>query len=262
MTVIYPQTPEGQPGSQISSPMVRLQRVLVTFIRGLFAQLPRGAYHWEQSEGTAQDQEGSEIWIGTEQPINPNTVGRHPAISVGRGPAAFHGIGLGDQAFYDQATGAYVKMDMIPTTSNINILSRVPFEAEELAWFVANHVWLLRSEIMRGNDDFIMYLGQRPSLSPPAPAGTLVPDGETDWMVVTISMPVYLQHMAVAMPLNKKVVREFRTVATATGPQQKLRPRRALVGTAVFSEAPGTLPQKDGSEAQSSEPLTFPFKTT
>lgn len=279
MADITPQTPEGQPGEEGSSPLVRFQRVVVSFVRGLFAQCPPGAYHWEPGSIENPLQEGSEIWIGTETPINPETVGMRPAVTIGRGPAAFHGVGLGDQAYTDLATGAHVKMDMIPTTLNINVLSRIPYEAEELAWFIARHIWNLRDELMRGNT-FILYLGQRPAISPPSPAGSLVggPETEHNWSAVGINMPVYLQHMEVAMPLNKPTLREVVFVVTATGPRPRLRPRRSLSGTAVLQpepvrvpqpptspvlskEAPATLPQTGPDEAQSSEPLTVRFKT-
>lgn len=276
MSYNTPQTPEGQAGEEGSSPLVRFQRVIVAFVRQLFAQCPPGAYHWEDLENPLD--EGSEIWIGTESPINPEIVARRPAVVIGRGPAAFHGIGLGDHAYVDTATGAYVKMDMIPTTLNINVVSRVPYEAEELAWFIARHIWVLRDEILRGNT-FILYTGQRPSISPPSPAGSLVggPDTEHNWSAVSLSMPVYLQHMEAAMPLNKPVLREVAMVATATGPRPRLRPRRALNGTAVYQEqqprtvSPPTstvlstaggaaLPQTGPDEAQSSEPLTVRIK--
>lgn len=213
-------TPEGQPSDAGSSPLVRFQRVIVGFIRGLFAQCPAGSYHWEPTNGAAQDQEGSEIWIGTETPINPEITAKRPAVVVGRGPAAFHGVGLGDTAYIDTRTGGHVKMDMIPTTLNVNVVSRIPMEAEELAWFIARHMWVLRNEILRDNP-FILYTGQRPSLSPPSAAGSLVggPDTESDWIVVTVSMPVYLQHMEVAIPLNKKVLQGISVATTVTPPK-------------------------------------------
>lgn len=227
MTEIFGQTPEGQPDEERRSPLVKLQEVFVTFIRGLFAECPRGAYHWEAASGTSQDQEGSDIWVGTEYPINPEITGSKPSVVVARGSAAFHGIGLGDMAFFDINTGSVVKMDMIPTTLTINVLSRAKFEAEELAWFVAVHIWTLRSEIIKGND-FILYTGQRPQIGAPSAPGTLMtgPQSEEDWVVVTISMPVYLQHMTVKSPLNKRVLKDVRVVATATGPQSRVRPRR------------------------------------
>ncbi len=269
MSFIHGATPEGQPAEAGSSPMIRLQRVIVGFVRGLFAECPAGSYHWEEASAASLDQEGSEIWIGTETPINPEITALRPAIVVGRGPAAFHGVGLGDTAYIDQRTGGHVKMDMIPTTLLVHILSRIPVEAEEIAWFVAKHMWSLRNEILRGNS-FILYTGQRPSMSPPSAAGSLVsgPDTESDWIVVTVSMPVYLQHMEVAIPLNKPRLREISATATTTSPSAKVRPRIALVGTAVLPVDPGpetkiggALPQTASSEAQSSGPLTVRFKT-
>ncbi len=217
MTYTFAQTPEGQPSDVGSSPMLRLQRVIVGFIRGLFAQCPAGSYHWETTNSSSQDQEGSEIWIGTEGPIDPEIVAKRPAVVVGRGPAAFQGVGIGDIAYVDQATGANVRMDMIPTTLNVNVLSKTSVEAEELAWFIAKHMWVLRNEILRDNS-FILYTGQRPQLSPPSPAGSLVqgPHSDSDWIAVTVSMPVYLQHMEVAMPLNKKILAGITTTVTAS----------------------------------------------
>ncbi len=280
MSDITPQTPEGSAGEDGESPLIRVQRVMVEFVRGLHAQLPPGTYHWEPESAENPLQEGSEIWIGTESPVNPEIVAKRPAVVIGRGPAAFHGVGLGDQAYTDLKTGAHVKMDMLPTTVNINVLSRVPMEAEGLAWFIVKHIWNLRDEILRGRT-FMLYMGQRPTISPPSPAGSLVagPDTEHNISAVAISFPTYLQHMEVAMPLNRPVLKEFEVVMVvgANGPRQKLRPRRALHGTAVFqpqpvrtparpaapvlsSEAP-SLPQTGPDEAQSAEPLTVRIKT-
>lgn len=281
MSSVTAQTPEGGTGEEGESPLVRVQRVMVDFVRGLFAQLPKGAYRWEPETASNPLQEGSDIWIGTEAPVQPEIVAKRPAVIIGRGPAAFHGVGLGDQAFTDLATGAQVKMDMLPTTVTINVLSRIPFEAEQLAWFVAKHVWNLRDELLRGKT-FILYMGQRPSFSPPSPAGSLVagPDTEHNISAVSVSFPTYLQHMEVAMPLNKPVLKEFDVVMVvgANGPRQRLRPRRALHGTAVFqpqpartpapptntvlsTEASASLPQTGPDEAQSAEPLTVRIKT-
>jgi hypothetical protein len=278
---ILPTTPEGQPGDDGTSPLILIQRAFVTFIRGLFAQVPVGGpYHWEEpTPDHALDQEGSTIWIGTDTPIDPELVGLRPAITVSRGPAAFHGLGLGDRAFIDWKTGAVSKMDMLPTTVGINVLSRVPFEAEQLAWFVARHIWNLRDELLRGNT-YALYAGNRPSLSPPSPAGSLVagPDTEHNWVCVNINFPVYLQHLEVSMPLNKPILGEIVVVATAQGPRTRIRRRVPLQGTAVNqpeqtradrttssstsgSEASGSLPQTGSDEAQSTEPLTVQIKT-
>lgn len=278
-----PITPEGQPDDSGTSPLIMIQTVFVSFIRGLFAQIPIGGpYHWETpSEDHSLDQEGSSIWIGTDTPVSPEIVGMRPAITISRGAAAFHGLGLGDRAFIDWQTGGVSKMDMLPTTISINVLSRMPFEAEQLAWFVGKHIWNLRDELLRGNV-FALYLGNRPSFSPPTPAGSLIagPETEHNWSCVNISFPVYLQHMEVAVPLNRPVLGEVIVVATAQGPRQRVRRRVPLQGTAVLqpeqtraeragrtttptsaAEASGSLPQSGSDEAQSTLPLTVQIKT-
>lgn len=257
MTAIIAATPEGQPSEEGSSPLVRLQRVAVKFVRELFAGCPPGAYHWEEAS-RSQDQEGSEIWIGTEYPINPSIVAKRPAVVIGRGPAAFQGIGIGDQAFFDQVTGGFVKMDMMPVTLTVSVLSRVGFEAEELGFFIMKYMWSLRTEMMRGNN-FIMYMGQRPSISPPSPPGALLGglQSDSDWVAVTVSFPVFLQHMEVVVPLNKPILREVTFTATVERPTPPT-PASAFLGTSAVGAA---LPQTDSSEAQSAELLTVHFKT-
>lgn len=257
MTAIHETTPEGQPSEEGSSPLVRLQRVAIKFVRELFQDCPPGAYHWEPSKGS-QDQEGSEIWIGGEYPVNPSHVGKRPAVVVGRGPAAFQGIGIGDQAFFDQTTGGFVKMDMMPVTLTVSVLSKVATEAEELGFFIMKYMWSLRAEMMKGNN-FIMYMGQRPSISPPTPPGALLggPQADSDWVAVTVSFPVFLQHMEVVVPLNKPILQEVTFTATVERPTPPT-PMSAFLGTSAVGAA---LPQTDSSEAQSAELLTVHFKT-
>lgn len=278
MTTTFATTPEGQ--QYAGSPLVRVQRTLVSFIQGLFAQCPPGAYHWQSpSERGAQDTDDSEIWIGGESPVNPEQVGKRPAITVARGAAAFQGIGLGDQAFVDLRTGAVARMDMMPVTFSVFVLSRYPVEAEDLGWFVLRHIWSLRDEIMKGNEN-ILYVGNRPSLSPATPAGGLIggPDTEHNWVAVGITLPVYLQYSSTTMPLNKRILSGM----TVTGRQvSEKAPKKtsAFQGTAVFqpelsrgsslsinnpliSTEASSLPQKDTSDAQCKELLRVQVKSS
>ena len=189
---------QAEDGWRANSPFLQLTRTLVGFIQGLFAQCPPGSYHWapDSEEG------GSEIFIGSDTPIDPEVIGARPAITVTRGPGAFQGVGIGDIAYSDIRTGAQVRMDILPVTASINVLSRIPIEADELAWFVTRHIWSLRDKIVRENSG-IMYLGNRPSVSAVSPAGSLVgPDTEHNWVVVGVSLPAYLQYSATTMPLN------------------------------------------------------------
>lgn len=189
-------------GWRTGSPFLQLVRVTTEFLQGLFAQLPTGAYRWS----APSDDGASEIYIGMETPTAPDVTGSRPAVTVTRGAGAFQGTAIGDLAYYDMRTGAQVRMDVLPVTLSINVLSRIPVEAEELAWFIQRHIWALRDKLIVENPG-ILYIGSRPSISPPSPAGSLIsPDSEHNWVVVSVSFPAYLQYSATTIPLNAKIL--------------------------------------------------------
>jgi hypothetical protein len=226
------------------------------------------------------DQKGSEIFISADTPIEADEhVGQRPAITVLRSTAAFQGIGIGDRSYVDWRTGAHHKMDIIPTTLNINVLSRISLEAENLAWFVGSHIWILRESLVRGQSG-LLYMGNRPTFSAPSPAGSLVtPDTEHNWVVVSVSFPVYLQHSMSALPLgdglSSGIVEEIEATMTTlgsgpgSGSPENPEPTVPLQGSAVQQAEivpPQTglaLPQTPEVEAQStSQPLTVTVKVT
>jgi hypothetical protein len=269
VTAITPTAPEYMvPEDWTGSPFLHLKRVLVKFLKGLHAQCPVGAYRWDpDSEGSAE-QVGSEVWIGMDAPINPQIVGDRPAITVLRGPGSFQGIGIGDNAFSDLRTGGQVLMDILPVTVTVNVLSRVPLEAEGLSWFGGKHIWALREVIMKGEAG-IMFLGNRPNFSPPTPAGSLVgPDVEHNWVVCSVMFPCYLQTSVTRVPLNKPAVSGFGVTMTAGKTPSKPKVPVLKQGTAVLQPkiegpAPPTdpgdigpsLPPEGEDERQSTEPL-------
>jgi hypothetical protein len=215
-----------------------------------------------------QDDVGSEIWIGMDNPINTTVVGDRPAITVLRGPGSFQGVGIGDLAFTDLKTGGIVRMDILPVTLTVNVLSRIPLESESLAWFAAQHIWMFREEIMRGEEG-IMFLGNRPSISPSTPAGSLVgPDTEHNWAVCSVALPAYLQTSATKIPLNKQIIDSFELTMSTGAARDKPKPVLPLQGTAVSqpkarvsplstdpSSTDPSLPLTGQDERQSTEPL-------
>jgi hypothetical protein len=222
----------------------------------------------------AQDDTGSEIWIGMDNPINPNVVGDRPAVTILRGPGGFQGVGLNDMAYIDHRTGGIVRMDILPVTVTINALSRIPLEAEGLAWFAAKHIWIMREEIIK-NEEGIMFLGNRLSVSPPTPAGSLVgPDTEHNWVVCSTSIPAYLQTSMTKIPLvgssqGGPILDRFEVnMATAAPTLEGSQAPEPLQGTAINqpkiqvsggsvdpAEITPSLPPGGEDEGQSSEPL-------
>ncbi len=263
---------------QFYPPTFQIVRHLVDFLQWRFSKLPPGAYQWCPEGGNSETGEGqSEIFISADTPIDPVNVGQRPAVTVLRSQAAFNGVGLNDRAFVALSTGAEVKMDLLPTTIMVNFLSQQPVEAERLAWFGMEQIWAFREEIIK-TLPCLLYMGQRPALSAPSPAGSLVASTDHEWVVVVCSIPTYLQHVVTKEPLNKPIVNGFTVNATTTSPP-KLTPTvttQLLQGTAPSQPkqarpskssrvsavaGSGDLPQEGGDEASSSEPLTVTIET-
>lgn len=272
MTASTPTTPEGPLVGAGYPPYFEAVRHVIGFLKWRFSKLPAGSYHYDiESEGP--EQKNSEIFIGADTPLRPETVGQRPAITVLRSQVAAAGLGLGDLAYVDLATGAKVRMDMFPTNILINVLSTEPVEAEGIAWFVEEQISAFRDEICKESGGRILHFGQRPSVSPPSPAGTLVDSADGDWRVVVLAYPCYLQRQTTMMPLNRPIVRGVNVNGTVAQPTAPVDPVVQLQGTAVLQPpqtdadraaatgSPVDLPQTGQTEAQSSEPLTVEIQT-
>lgn len=272
MSASTPTTPESVFTGNYS-PLFQVQRHLLSFLKWRFSLLPQGSYRWAPESESSPEQKESEIFLSADTPIRPSVVGKRPAITVTRSQAAFSGIGLGDLAFVDLATGAKARMDMIPTHLMVNVLSRLPVEAENLAWFVATQIFSFREEIVK-EEPSLLYLGARPMLSPPSPAGSLVGDStDFEWCVVVVSMPAFLHHAMHVLPLNKPIIREIDVTAATPERTETVEAPVPLQGSAVMQpqqtssdregavDGSSQLPQEGSDVAQSSEPLTVTIQT-
>ncbi len=268
-----PTAPEYYLGGQGYPPTFQVVRHFVDFLQWRFHKLPPGAYQWRPEDGGSMSGEGqSEIYISADTPIDPAVVGQRPAVSVLRSQAAYNGVGMNDRAYVDMQTGAEVKMDLLPTTIMVNFLSMLPVEAERLAWYGQEQIWTFREEIIK-TLPCLLYTGQRPSVSAPSPAGSLVMSSDYEWTVVVVAIPTYLQHTTTKMPLNKAILNSMKTNLTAEPPTASPSVVWPLQGTAtsqprqtktdkVSAVSGGAdLPQEGDDEASSSEPLTVTIET-
>jgi hypothetical protein len=190
-------------------PGMRAARHIIDFIRWRFSLLPVGAYHWEEE---AQDKSapGSEIYIAYEGPIDPAVCGQRPAVTVAVGTMTFSGLGIGDRIHIDWQTGAQTRMDLIPTALNINVLSTKSIEAAKLRWFIVEQIWMFRDEIVR-TEGALHNIGPRPSLGTPGPPGSLmVASTEEEWVACIAQFPMYVQHCATTLPMNKRILNDVR----------------------------------------------------
>lgn len=255
-------------GGALFPEVVAAQRHLVDFLQWRFSRHPAGAYHFDCNSET-----DTEIVISMDTPIDPVKVGARPAITVLRAHAGYQGVGLGDQAFVDFKTGAKVYMDLLPTTLMVNVLSKLPIEADRLAAYCAKQIRGCRDAIVATLPE-LLYLGQRVGISPPSPAGSLVAGDSPDyeWTVCVVSIPTFLQTVQTHLPLNKPILQSVRVNGVTAERPATVEPVALLQGTAV-AQPPQPQAAKDaavsgeallqtgGDEAQSSQPLTVTIET-
>lgn len=212
MSGVTPSSPDyaiGQNDVAQYPPTLKAQRHVIDFLQWRFSLLPVGAFHWQpEDRDSPEGGTRSEIYISADTPLPAQAVGERPAITLSRSQLQFQGVGLGDVAFHDQRTGAKAYMDMMPTTLVINVLSRISFVAERLAFFVQDQIFTLREEIVR-TEPCILNLGSRTTMSPPSPAGALIDSTEPDWINVSLFMPLYLQHTTSFHPINVPSVQKI-----------------------------------------------------
>ncbi len=255
-------------GNQLYPEVIAAVRHLIDFLQWRYSKHPAGAYHYD-----CNSENDTEIIISADTPIDPVKVGFKPAITVLRAHAGFQGVGLGDVAFTDLKTGAKVYMDLLPTTLMVNVLSTLPIEAERLAAYTANQIRGFRDAICATLPE-LLYLGQRVSLSPVSPAGSLVAGDSPDieWSVCVVAVPTFLQTAQTALPLNKPILSSVRVTGSTAERPAVVEPVELMQGTAVAqatqsdasritaaSEEP--LLQTGGNEAQSSQPLPVDIET-
>lgn len=188
-------------GDLRNSPLEFVRTLFVRFIQGLFHASPVGAYHWEQNH------ELSQIRISDENPVKSSDCGTRPAITVTRGPVAFHTVGMDDLLDYDPRTGKKVKGVIIPGTMTVNCCSRVDLECDRLAWIVAEQLWMNRELLIRAG---FFEVGRQPTIGSPSPAGSLVAnDSGDEWYVTSVSCPFQFTRTSSASPLGARIIQQI-----------------------------------------------------
>jgi hypothetical protein len=223
MSALTPSSPEygiQQNRPEFYPPTVRVVHHLVSFLQWRFSLAPVGAYHWAPEDADSPEGIRSEIYIAGDTPLPARAVGERPAITILRSQLAFQGVGMGDLVDHNLRTGGKAYMDLLPTTICINVLSRLGFVAERLAWFVQDQIFTLRDEIVR-TEKCILSLGARTTMSPPSPAGALIDSVESDWIAVSLFLPTYLQHRTSHVPINVPTLKKLGTEIEVSEPTKK-----------------------------------------
>jgi hypothetical protein len=181
--------------------------LFLNFMRGLFSAAPVGAYRW------TSDDETTELYISDEEAIQPSVLEKIPAINIVRGPIQFYNLGLDDLEGYDFATARKTKGILIPGTITINACSRVPLESEQIAFVIAEHIWLLRDLLMKAG---FFEVGRSIQVGSPSPAGSIIANERGDEFSVTpVSVPYQFARLSSFTPLGQQVVRSIEQTLTA-----------------------------------------------
>lgn len=203
--------------SFVYTPLQHVRTLFISFLQGLFEGSPAGCFKWDP------DPEKTEIAIRDENPIKVETVGQRPAINLTLGSVQFYSLGMDDMLYYDQATGRKVKGVLIPGTVSINCCSRVDIEAHNIAWSVAEFIWLLREEFLKRG---FFELGRGNQVTPPTPAGSIVAnDSGDEWYCSTVIIPFQFQRKSAFTKLGARIVQNIETrLSTVLGPVESVGP--------------------------------------
>ncbi|MCK4305284.1 MAG: hypothetical protein KAY24_13690 [Candidatus Eisenbacteria sp.] len=176
------------------NPLLQVRKTVLSFLQGLFEQAPAGCFQWHESL------EATEIVITDESPIALDVVGKRPAISLVRAPAAFGQTSLDEMRSNNFVTGQRRHTDLLSSTMSVNCCSRVSLESEYIAWIAAQHIWLLRRLMIKGTA--IHDIGRGCQIGSPSPAGAIVAgDTEGEWICTSVSVPFFLQVAGEVSPL-------------------------------------------------------------
>ena len=194
----------GFPGSSFKYTPLRHVRVLfANFVQGLFAAAPPNSYKW------VEDEQNSEIIIRDENPIHVDRYGVRPCINFTIGRIQFYSLGMDDLLDYSFQTDGKTKGVLVPGTMNVNVSSRSDIEAHDLAWVVAEHIWLLRDLFMK---EGFFELGRGIDVSPPGPPGSIISSDQADsWYVSTVSVPWQFARTSKFTPLGRSIVNSIET---------------------------------------------------
>lgn len=208
------------PGYRQSSfqytPLEHVRTLYIRFTQGLFHALPPGFYHWEENPGDTQ------ISITDENPIKTEEVGARPAVSFTRGPVQFYSLGLGDLMDYNFQTGKETKSALIPGTMHINCCSRVDIEADNIAWFIAEQLWLHRAMLMAAG---FFEIGRQPVIGACSRAGSIVVgDSADEWFCTTVACPFQFYRTSQTTPLNTSIAKNIAMALRAQQPGTPLDP--------------------------------------
>lgn len=204
--------PRSFPGSSFRyTPLEHVRTVLVGFVQGLFAAAPPGEYHWTPNDET------TEIIIRDENTVHAEKLGARPAVNFSRGNIQFYSVGMDDLMEYDWHDGRKIKGVLIPGVTSINVSSRSDIEADNLAWVIAEYLWVLREDLLKAG---FFEFGRGITIAPPSAPGSIIQgDQGEEWYCTTVSVPWQFARRSAFTPLGMEIVQSIKTNIQTNGPR-------------------------------------------
>lgn len=198
-----PQPASDPRSSWGENPLFHLTRVCLVFLQELFRDPPEGAnFRW------MEDEEMTRLYLTDDSPVQSEVVEKRPCIATVRSGFAWAGLGLDQKRNHRIRTGEVVYTDMLSGNLTFNCMSKVPVEAEYLAWLVSRHIWIFKHLLMQQG---FHKIGEGQQILARSPAGALVAgDTEHEICNVPVIVPAFFQWTERVqekdLPLMDKVV--------------------------------------------------------
>lgn len=161
-------------------------KLYVQYLQGLFNFAPSGCYHWEP------DQESTEIVIRGEAPLNMETVGKKPAITVVLGPTSFMGLGIDNMLSVNMTSGERTRTDLMVGHLIPYVLAFNDTVAMRIAHMIA-HYTRAQQRLLESPGGFFAIARPFPTVNSPSPPGALVSGDPSGIVMVQVNIPFQFQ---------------------------------------------------------------------
>lgn len=180
---------------------------MVRFCQGLFAAAPIGSYHW------VPDPDETEIFISDSGALRSEVVNQRPIITVTRSMIQAQSLGLDDMEHFDQKTGTKTKAVLMSGHLSLNCCAREELEADQIAWIVFEHIWLLRERLIK---EGFFEIGRNIVILPPTGAEQIVRgDMGDEYQNTAITIPYQFPRLSKFTPLGNEIVQSIDANLTA-----------------------------------------------
>lgn len=167
-------------------PFQYILELYTKYLQGLFNWLPEGEFHWEP------DHEVTEILILAQAPLDTETVGKNPLLTVVLGPSQFAGLGIDNLLTFDPMTGERVRTDLINGHIVVYCLAESDIIATRLGHIVS-HFTRVHQRILESPGGFHQIARPSPSINSPSPPGALVQGDAQGLVMVQVNIPYHFQ---------------------------------------------------------------------